>query len=291
MNEADQKIITIAPGLYKEGNEYSYNPRIAVPEGMRRGISFLRDTLKKRQNHFDEAWLSQLHKQMLYYFPGVAGEYRLQENVAIKGYREMSDGSFETCSYNLVRGRQLRDRMPIFGRWLEERVEVLKDQQNDIIGALKLASEAHYLLVSPLLHPFYDGNGRLGRILANAILMVNAHEVVRYGMNVLPVPLMRQNTGSIKKPDGYSRILTRINDMPTPILDQFDVFLAELWKKNLTEEVEQYTILCQQRHGNGKIHPSDINLIQKFKRRIEVLNNFCEEQKSNSQQHVVPDLF
>jgi len=264
----------VAPGLYKESSgEFVFDPRKVALEGTKRGIAILKETVKDRKSKFNAGFIKNLNKQVLYYMPEVAGKYRQDEDVRVGNFR-------------LVKGRELTDRMFLFGNWLEDQVEVLKDKPEDLVGALKLACEAHYGLVSPrLLHPFYDGNGRVARLLANAILLVNAHESMFYGRTILPVPLVRQLPANGK--DDYTKVLEEVDD--TRILNPLDVYTASLWLKNIRQLVSAFN----ESKDRAKMIEADESLIRRFENRARILIEFIEQQRNfnKSNWHVVPDYF
>lgn len=263
----------VAPGLYRESSgEFVFDPRKVAPEGTRRGIVILKEVVKDRKSKFNERFIRNLNKQIMYYMPEIAGKYRQNEDVRIGNLR-------------LVQGRELTDRMFLFGVWLEDQVEALKDKPEDLVGALKLACEAHYGLVSPLLHPFYDGNGRVARFLTNAILLVNAHESMFYGKTILPVPSVRQVPANGK--DYYTKVLEEVNG--TRILNQFDVYIASLWLRNIHEIVGAFN----ESKDGAKMNEEDKFLIKKFENRARILEGFIEQQRniSKDNMHVVPNYF
>lgn len=79
-----------------------------------------------------------------------AGKYR-QTRVMIRG-----------TDLELPEGFQVPDLMHEFAAWLQ-------DQQEE--HPVKIAAEAH--LKFETIHPFIDGNGRVGRLLMNLILVLN----------------------------------------------------------------------------------------------------------------------
>lgn len=271
MNEA--KVREIAPGVYKDHGEFVFDPVKVLVEGTRKGIILIGETAFNRKSVFDEHLIKRLHSTVMYYLPGVAGQYRLEEDVRIGGVRTSRD--------------QLRDRMRFFSRWLSQETENLRDRPEDLLGALRLACEAHYGLVSPQLHPFDDGNGRVARFLANGILMMNAHELVFYGIKILPIPLVRQSAKG--REDPYIQILEEIDK--TRIINPLEIYMASLWSNNLTRMIDAYS---EKVNGRGKKSDPDRRLINKFKSRARILDEFVAGQNSKNgsvEQHFVPDYF
>lgn len=269
---SERQVKEISPGVFNENGEFVFDPTRVVAEGTKRGVALIGEIAANRKALFDEDSIKKLHKAVVYYLPGIAGQYRLGEDVRIGGHR-------------LVSGRRLKDRMHLFGRWLRQETENLRDRPEDLLGALRLACEAHYGLVSPELHPFDDGNGRVARLLANGILMMNAHELVFYGIKILPIPLVRKSNKG--REDPYIRILEEINS--TRVLNPLEVYMATLWFNNLTNLVEAYSVKV---NGQNKKSGGDKKLIEKFKNRGRILKEFIADQTNKnrvSEVHIVPD--
>lgn len=270
---SETKVKEIAPGVYKEGNEFVFDPVKVAVEGTRKGIEIINQTVENRNSYFDEVLVKKLHGAVLYYLPGVAGHYRLEEDVRLGDRR-------------LIKGPELQDRMYQFGTWLKGETETLKDQHENLLGAVRLASEAHYGLVSPQLHPFDDGNGRVARLLTNGILMMNTHELMFYGFKILPVPLIRHIVG---KEDPYIKILEEVNEIGQ--LDQLDLYVATLWVQNIQQLLEAYKFRFMD-NGHGKTK-GDEKLVAKFESRAAKLQAFIGEKRQGKvkEAHLVPDYF
>ena len=264
----------IAPGVFREGSEIVFDPLKVVVEGTKRAVHLIGETAQNRNTKFNETLIKHLHSTVMYYMPGIAGQYRGFEVVTIGGHR-------------VANAKHIPDKMYLFGRWLEEETEALKDRQEDLLGGLRISCEAHYGLVSPSLHPFDDGNGRVARLLSNGILMLNAHELVFYGIKLLPIPLVRQQVPG--KEDPYFDILEQINQ--TKIINPLEVYMAGLWSKYLKTMIGSF---CERFRNKGKINPADQRLMEKFQNRTQILDKFIEEQISGAgsvEPHIVPDYF
>lgn len=65
--------------------------------------------------------------------------------------------------------QQVPDEMHGLLNWLNAEVDKIADNKKNALHPAILSFEFHYKYVT--IHPFYDGNGRTGRILANLILI------------------------------------------------------------------------------------------------------------------------
>lgn len=120
-----------------------------------KAIEFIKDLAKRRKSHqfITEEDVLAIHKMIL---SGIidewAGEYR-QTQVYIRG-----------TNLDFPKPNEVPILMRKFVEWLG-------DQQ--IEHPVKVASSAHFKFES--IHPFIDGNGRVGRLLMNLILIVNGY--------------------------------------------------------------------------------------------------------------------
>ena len=118
-----------------------------------RAIDFIKKLTEKRKGHqfITEADILAIHQIIL---NGImddwAGKYR-QTQVLIRG-----------VDFDLPAARQVPNLMKQFIRWLNDLQEV---------HPVRIASIAHYKFEG--IHPFIDGNGRVGRLLINLILILN----------------------------------------------------------------------------------------------------------------------
>lgn len=120
-----------------------------------KAIEFIKDLAKQRKGHqfITEADILAIHKIIL---SGIvddfAGRYR-QTLVIIRG-----------SDVELPEAKDVPRLMGNFIKWLE-------DQQEE--HPVKVAILAHYKFET--IHPFVDGNGRVGRLLMNLILILNGY--------------------------------------------------------------------------------------------------------------------
>ena len=120
-----------------------------------RAIELIKDLAKRRKSHqfITEDDILSIHKIIL---SGVmdewAGKYR-QTQVYIRGTNlDLPDPN----------------KVPIL---MKKFIEWICDQQME--HPVKVASDAHFKFES--IHPFVDGNGRVGRLLMNLILIINGY--------------------------------------------------------------------------------------------------------------------
>ena len=120
-----------------------------------KAIEFIKDLARKRKSHqfITEEDILSIHKIIL---SGIidewAGKYR-QTQVFIKG-----------TNIDLPKPAEVPVLMRKFVEWLS-------DQQEE--HPIKVAIDVHFKFES--IHPFVDGNGRVGRLLLNLILIINGY--------------------------------------------------------------------------------------------------------------------
>ena len=120
-----------------------------------KALEFIKNLAKKRKGHqfITEEDILDIHKVIL---DGIsddwAGKYR-ETQVFIRG-----------TNLDLPKPNEVPILMKKFIEWLG-------DQQGQ--HPVKVASEAHFKFES--IHPFVDGNGRVGRLLLNLILIINGY--------------------------------------------------------------------------------------------------------------------
>ncbi len=137
---------------------------IAEAYGVNNAISFIRKT----QEHISIKFILELHKIIFKNSKGFAGEFRKKgEEVVVK------DGLGNIVHYGAPQSR-------IIGL-LKELIEWY-NKNKEKYPALVLAVVAHNQFEN--IHPFRDGNGRVGRILLNNILIKN---------NLVPVNINFKN--------------------------------------------------------------------------------------------------
>lgn len=120
-----------------------------------KAIEFIKDLAKKRKSHqnISEDDIKTIHRFIL---SGImddwTGKYR-QTQVFIRG-----------ADFDLPTPRQVPSLMQQFIKWLQ-------GQQGE--HPVKIAAWAHLKFEG--IHPFLDGNGRVGRLLMNLILVINGY--------------------------------------------------------------------------------------------------------------------
>lgn len=118
-----------------------------------KALEFIKELVKQKKSHqfISEDNIKAIHKIIL---TGImdnwAGKYR-QTQVFIRG-----------TDFELPAPQQVPNLMKNFIKWLSSEQEE---------HPVKIASTAHYKFES--IHPFLDGNGRVGRLLMNLILIIN----------------------------------------------------------------------------------------------------------------------
>lgn len=120
-----------------------------------KAVEFVKELAKKRKSHqyIAEEDILAIHKMIsTQIMDEWAGRYRLTQ-VFIRG----SDLEFPEA-------KNVPSLMKKFIEWLEVQQEA---------HPVRVASDAHFKFES--IHPFVDGNGRVGRLLANLILLINGY--------------------------------------------------------------------------------------------------------------------
>lgn len=228
------------------------------------------EKVEGRKSNFGPGLLQTLHKKVLFYLPRIAGELRLDDDTRVGGRR-------------VARVADLRDLVYLFERWLEQNIEILKNDQENLKGALKLAAAAHYGIVD--MHPFDEGNGRLARVLMNGILMLNAKEVA-YGIYIRPVPLVRERidtrllqealeTGREPKLTPYLQAIETVNKTQT--LNPLEVYIASKWVQSIDRFMADYKIRIPQKRDKQKSNKSEQAIVDKIIQRRERLKRFIAE--------------
>ncbi len=139
--------------------------------------------------------IRKLHYKMLIAHQAVSGEYR-NYNMMIRGHRPTS---YEKVPYKMV---QLVDSKPSE-------------------GTHPIESIAYFHLRLEKIHPFGDGNGRVGRIIINTMLAQNEYPQV-----IFDVASKEQYYAAISAYDGLQG---------NPQVEPMQVFLAQLIIKQLDE--------------------------------------------------------
>ena len=236
--------------------------------GGQRAAKFIKDivagrAVDGRRYGFDSDFVISLHDRVSM-APGVRGMFRQTDSTTIGG--DPVRAHFE----------DLPGMMRLFGRWLEEQMQSLKEKPEDIVMALQTAAGAHYGLTMPDFHPFDNGNGRTARALMNAILMFQSYELTAFGLAIPPIPIIR----SQKDEGHYIRSLKAVGKTKT--LNPFMTFIASKWIESLDERLRKIQSLV-----NLKTK-ADQNLIDKLKRRKELLEQFVQVEK---RRFPIPDYF
>lgn len=266
--------------------------------GIRRAYACMEHLLKNEKIKgeklaFGPGLLKKLHQQVLFYTPGWAGRYRVNDDTRLGlGIKPTPAGTLDVAVYK-------------FEMWLEQEVNKLRANPEDLGGALHLAAAAHYILVA-ILHPFEGGNGRLARVLTNGILMLNTREALSYNTYILPIPNVREHideqklrqdleSGREPKLTAYLQALETVNlSRPDPfarILNPFEVYLAGRWITSINRFYEG----VQNKYGRNwrrRLKDADADLVNEILSRATRLANFATTKMSinKSGNYIHPDL-
>lgn len=237
--------------------------------------------------------LKSLHREILNYYPGWAGKFRLDNDVNIVG-REITSVD------------RLEDSVYQFETWLQNETDNLQKPENreDLYGALRVAAAAHYAVVGEL-HPFDDGNGRLARVLMNGILMLNTKEGLYYNYYIFPVPMLRNQVdekiirktleqGKEPKLAPYLKALRDVDN--TWVLNPFEVYIAGKWTESisnfLTDLETKYKKTPKDNNWKYNLNNAAIDVVNKFIERKRRLFAFIEmNRKGQYPLDKVPDFY
>lgn len=240
-----------------------------------------------RRLGFGPGVLQALHRQVLFYFPGWAGQFRADDDTRVGGKIP-------------TRAVDLGDKVYLFERWLGREVSRLSSNPEDLYGALRVASAAHYGLVAEL-HPFNDGNGRVARVLMNGILMTEAREARFYGRYILPVPILRDQIdedevsrmlmeGKEPRMIPYLRAIKEVNDRW--VLNPFEVLIASRWIQSMETFLRMARQKVNSRNWKKFLTPADLSVVEKMEEREVRLKQFIDANtKGVYHSDVVPDYF
>ncbi len=251
------------------------------------------EKINGKKYEFGEQLIKYLHKKLIFYAPGFAGQYRTADDVV-----EISD-------YRPAKAKDLPILMYKFGQWLNKETTIIKNeidnnnggdeaQEEHLKDALRIATATHYGL-SHLLHPFNDGNGRVARILTNGILMLGTKELKSYGIAIPPVPRLRDYVdedemrakilaGKTVKMDPYIKAIREIYE--TMSLTPFEVYIASRWAINTRLLLGEIKLEI----GEGKTE-GDKNLIKKLEWRFSVLEKYVQERIHGNVFDPIPNYF
>jgi len=269
------------------GERKVFDAEEVTRKGTQDAVEFIESAVQNRNTPFDRDLINGIHGELFYFLPEAIGRLR-PENTALDengepikdqiGYgKNEGDRIVQKWIPLTPGGKNLEERMKIYSSWLNTEVERIKHVPDNLIDGLHTACEAHYIFTSPEFHPFVDGNGRVARLLLNSILMLNAHELMYYGIKILPVPLLRQksqkNIASIDdwKEDSYLAALRVANE--TNDLTQLEVLIAEKWSGNIAQMLNQ----MEQLQSRPRVRTADKNLIAIFHKRKDILDEFVQE--------------
>lgn len=233
--------------------------------GGSRATSFIKkvvagEYIDGKKYQFNSEFVMELFNRV-YMVPRVKGDFRQSDSTTV--------GGEAVCSHV-----ELPFKMRLYGRWLHEQMEWLKNHPEDIVGALAIAAAAHYGLTMPRFHPFDNGNGRTARALVNTILMSQTYELTAHHIAIPPIPIIRSSS---LDDDRYIKVLRQVDQ--TKILNPFMVFLAQQWVKNLKERLTE----IYSKIGSPK-SVGDKKLVEKLEKRVELLRDFVEKGQTNNSQ-------
>lgn len=221
---------------------------------------------------FGPGLLQSLHKQVLFYYPGWAGQLRVDDQTRVGGRVP-------------AKAEELPDKTYLFERWLEREVDTLREDPEDLQGALRVASAAHYGLVADL-HPFDDGNGRVARIVMNGILMTESREARAYNKFIIPVPILRDQIneqelgrmlmeGREPKTIPYLQALRDVDN--TWLLNPLEIHIAGRWVQSMDRFLDEVRVKMSRRSWRKLLTNADLSIVDKMEDRKLKLERFIAE--------------
>lgn len=233
---------------------------------------------------FGERLIRELNRRVMFYHPGTAGEYRIDDETMLGGFQPAKADDLHLLMYK-------------FGIWLTDEVnDNLRSVSPSLTEALRIAAAAHYGLTH-ILHPFDEGNGRTARVLINGILMFGTDELRVHKIAIPPIPLIREDSNEIQiaqdieegrepKIDPYIKaiIMVRTGGMLNPL----ELFFATIWAKNMEVRLAKIN-----REVNKKKRTKEDNkLIGVFNLRLDQLRQYIVAQEQGKQlPNQIPDYF
>lgn len=229
-----------------------------VVRGAQLATSFIKkivagESFEGKRYNFDEELVMKVHDLLYYQDKNIAGGMLRQTNSTTLGGKPVS------------RYEDLPWKFRLFGRWLSEDMERLKENPEDIVGALEVAAAAHYGVTMKDTHFFDNGNGRCARALVNAILMSQSYELTAYRLAIPPVPILRFD----KEGGRYIRALEKVEESGE--LNPFMTYLASRWIENIEERLLKIYQIIKVPKTEG-----DRLLIEKLKNRARLLRDFVK---------------
>lgn len=233
-------------------------------EGTRRATRLMRDVVEKGKTRghryqFDGDLVKAAHREVMFYaHPDARGVFR-----------DPSDDSTEVDTIPAVPGHLIPIRFHRYSQWLQDSAQRIRDNNDDLPLAIRIAAEAHWVLASHLIHPFPDGNNRTAGVIMNGLLMLGSRELIDYGHGVPPIPRLNDpNCIATRKRDTYLLALQNVRE--TLYLNRFEQLMAERWVVNLRERLRRI------KEHIAKPSKADQALINQFELRAETLNHFID---------------
>lgn len=246
-----------------------------VLEGGKRAAEFVRavelgQKIHGKRYEHDSEFILEVHRRI---------EHRLGDGGKLRKH------GVEVDTDEAVKYTDLPTKFYLFGQWLNHAVGEVSRKPDDIIMVLETAAAAHWGITSPELHPFSNGNGRTARAVVNAVLMRSTDELRLYGIAILPVPILRDDSGS--GDNRYIRALRSVRD--THSLNPLMSFIAQRWSENVSE------ILKTVRGMRGPLSEADKKLIDTLQMREGALDDFVSDgngtNKNNFRTYPIPNYF
>lgn len=279
--------------IYEESEKDLYVPIAKANELTYR---ILHQNVSDPNSRIDENHILKLHRALMSYKRPYNLLFRSGDPIDVIGYQAVENGEFvqKNITFPPMTPKEIIDSFELACRWLDEETQDLKERPDDIIGALKLASEVQYIFTYPGGHFFQDGNGRLSRWLSNEVAILNAYEL-QFGHFIMPFPWIRHNSNIYGlqpdewHDDPYLVFLRESYD--TGILNPLDVYLGKMWSKNQKRVNDYFERRLTEVYIGSLINECDQELLDVYKKRVVDLDVFIAQQvMDRDESHLAPDF-
>lgn len=257
-----------------------------VAEGTLRAESVVRKVVKRKKVgnkrlFFGEDYWNQIHKRVMFFCKGTAGQYRIDDDTRMSGRMP-------------VKADQLPLHMYKFGTWLQDEMAHIEYASGNVVKALEVGTGAHYI-ATDILHQYDEGNGRAARAALNGILLWPSEELPYQKLDeiVFPVPNLRREindeqlkidieAGKEIAMDPYIGSIVRSRESGT--INPLELYIATNWHRTL-KDYEKITRMAYDPRNS-----TDTYIYASISKRLHTLEEWIERQEAGRMyDHPIPD--